>query len=100
MAAKTKEQQIAMKIWKIGGSLVVIVVLGLILFGKKGESGSATKSDTQVEAENKICWQCGQHLDIGEGIMTNPDKYLCLLCYQKTQREIKEELSAEGYDVK
>ena len=77
---------------------ILIVVVGYLMINNKSSQNNQRNSNTSTPPEKKICWSCGKDLsNTVDWIETDPKKYECTVCYEKTMREIKDDMTAEGY---
>ena len=83
-------------------STAIFISVLLILILSAGCNHSDNSSQTSNTTVEKIyCWSCGADLSKTYNyIETSPGKYECTLCYDKTMRDIHDEMKAEGYNVK
>lgn len=79
--------------------IICIAGVGMVSsFYFKDKPKNSQHSSTNAPEEKKSCWRCGKDLsNTVQYIETDSKKYACTPCYETTMREIKDEMSAEGY---
>jgi hypothetical protein len=82
-------------------AIIVYGILALMLTSCTSNNDNSNPSTSVSQPVEKInCWRCGKDLtnDVNR-IETsfNPAKWECTPCYEATQKEIHDEMKAEGY---
>ncbi len=88
---ETKKAENKKRLLYIGAAVVILVIY----------IASQSTPVPKVKAEKMVCWRCNKDLSNTNNYIDMYDgKYECTLCYDITQREIKDEMKTEGYNVK
>ena len=88
---KTKMTENKKRLIWIGAALIIFFIY----------AANQSPSTPKAKAEKMVCWRCGKDLSNTNNFIDMYDgKYECTLCYDITQKEIKDEIKTEGYNVK
>ena len=88
MSPKEKQIRIAL------ASIIGIVFIAMFFFSHKAPPV------VEVNKKEIHCVVCGKNLtDDYNRIYANENSYYCTLCYEKTMKDIHDEMRAEGYNV-